>query len=249
MTIPAQTNVQLFNQLIDEAYSAHEIAIVRAAYLLAMRLFSGLYRPSGKTFIAHAVGTASVLAELRLPAYLLGAALLHSAYTLGDFGTWRRAIDERKRARVRSAIGPDGERMVAAYAALDWNERYVLARLGAATSCAERDLILIRLANEVDEYADLAALYTANWDHRVSRARTFLPACAALAKELGAPGLHHALHAATIETLAERVPRAAVTHRERFDARGPGVARATAPCVRANAARSPQSACGRPLKW
>ena len=74
----AQTNIQLLNQLHREGYSADDLHLVRVAYRFAMDLFSGQFRASGKTFIAHLVGTASVLGSLRvvdgLAARLRGAA-------------------------------------------------------------------------------------------------------------------------------------------------------------------------------
>ena len=63
----AQTNIQLFNQLRRDAYSDGDLNLVRHAYESAMVLFSGRFQPSGKSFIAHVVGTASILAWLRLP--------------------------------------------------------------------------------------------------------------------------------------------------------------------------------------
>ena len=59
----AQTNIQLFNQLRRDGYSKTDLDLVRDAYELAMVLFSGRFQPSGKSFIAHVVGTASILAS------------------------------------------------------------------------------------------------------------------------------------------------------------------------------------------
>ncbi len=56
-----QTNIQLFNQLRHAGYSQMELKLVRDAYELAMDLFTGRFQPSGKSFMAHVVGTASIL--------------------------------------------------------------------------------------------------------------------------------------------------------------------------------------------
>src|SRR5688572_20530292 len=74
----AQTNIQLFNQLRGDGYSKADLGLVRDAYELAMLLFSGRFQPSGKSFIAHVVGTASILAWHRLPAPVVAAGLLHN---------------------------------------------------------------------------------------------------------------------------------------------------------------------------
>ena len=49
----AQTNLQLINQLQNSGYPPAKLKFVATAYELAMRLFTGRFRASGKTFIAH----------------------------------------------------------------------------------------------------------------------------------------------------------------------------------------------------
>ena len=202
MTPVAQTNLQLFNQLADRDYQETDIARVRDAYVLAMRLFSGLHRSSGKTFVAHAIGTASVLADLRAPAAIVAAAIMHSAYTLGEFGTLRRKISGRKRERVRAAIGPQAEELAYAYALLPWNEPTVRALVDAryAAIGRDRDVLLIRLANEVDDFVDLGALYAANWQRRLVAAESFLPLCTQLAERLSEPELGAKIRCVADET-------------------------------------------------
>ena len=82
----AQTNIQLVNQLQRDGYHSSEIELVVRSYELAMRVFTGLFRSCEKTFIAHLVGTASILSKHRAPLNVVVAGLLHSAYTVGDFG-------------------------------------------------------------------------------------------------------------------------------------------------------------------
>ena len=60
MTI-AQTSVELFNQLHDQEWSTGDLQQVRNAYGFAMTLFAGRLHPSGKPYLAHCVGAASVL--------------------------------------------------------------------------------------------------------------------------------------------------------------------------------------------
>ena len=210
MTPPAQTNVQLFNQLTARGYTASEIARIGDGYILAIALFSGLYRSSGKTFIAHAIGTASVLADQQASAAVVAAALLHSAYTLGEFGSLRRAIDERKRRRVRAAIGAQAEELIHAYASFRWDDRTVraLAEATAPPHDADRDVILMRLANEVDEYAECAALYSPSWRERCEASRALLPFCVTLADRLGEFALANKIQfvaAQTLESAAARI--------------------------------------------
>ena len=82
----AQTNLQLYPQLIEAGWSEHDLARARAAHDLSCELFAGCYRPSNKAFIAHLVGTASALAAWGEPPDTVLAGLLHSSYLYGDFG-------------------------------------------------------------------------------------------------------------------------------------------------------------------
>jgi (p)ppGpp synthase/HD superfamily hydrolase len=56
----AQTNLQLDRQLDRVGWPVDDRVRVAAAYDLAARLFTGQYRPNGKTFVAHVCGTASI---------------------------------------------------------------------------------------------------------------------------------------------------------------------------------------------
>lgn len=205
MTAPAQTNAQLFQQLAQLGHDAADLAQARDAYVLAMNVFAGLHRSCGKPFVAHAVGTASVVADAGGSADLVAAALLHSAYTLGEFGTLRRRIDARKRARVRAAAGAHAERLVDAYASFAWHDADIAALLEREPPQGiERDVLLLRLANEVDEYANLAALYAWDRDRRIDRAERVLPQCAALAERIGHSRLAERIRIERASTLAQR---------------------------------------------
>src|SRR5690349_15945772 len=138
-----QTNLQLFALLRRSGRAAGDLARLRDAYELAMHLFAGRYRPDGKTFIAHLVGTAGIVA----------AGLLHAAYTEGDFGASPRS----SRQRVRKAAGSEAEGYVAAYAALRWSAEAVASLRAGLDDLDEsgRCVLLIRLANELEDCLDL----------------------------------------------------------------------------------------------
>lgn len=157
----AQTNVQLFNQLRCEGYSEKDRERVREAYEFAMRLFTGLFLPSGKTFIDHLVGTASILASLRVSVELVAAGLIHAAYLHGNFGGIRKGISENKRQQVRNAVGEEVEEYVARYDRMVWHPQTIpvlrdtLDELGPI----DRHVLLMHLANELEHNLDLGALY------------------------------------------------------------------------------------------
>jgi (p)ppGpp synthase/HD superfamily hydrolase len=172
MLAVAQTNLQLYNQLLRLNYSHHDLDEVRAAYELARELFSGLYRPSGKTFIAHLIGTASILAECLVDTEVIHAGLLHAAYTAGDFGYGTRGVSDARRDQLVEAIGARAEAIVHRYSEHQWPpanpDNFRL--LASTDNSASRDAALVRLANELEEYIDLGVYYC----HEHARKRILL---------------------------------------------------------------------------
>lgn len=204
----AQTNLRLYAQLLEARYSAADIDRVRAAYELSLHLFTGLYRGSGKPFLAHLVGTASVLASLRARAPVVAAGLLHAAYTQGEFGNGWGGVADEKRRRLREAVGPEAEELVRQYTLLAWNERTIpkiqhdVETLGSGA----REVLLIRLANELEDHLDLGVLYCADAGRRREYARAMLDPSVDMAKRLGFPELADALGRVFTETLSADVP-------------------------------------------
>src|SRR5437870_2755825 len=145
----AQTNLQLFNQLRRDGYSHTDLSFIRDAYELAMELFTGRFQPSGKSFIAHVVGTASVLAALRLSAPIVAAGLLHNVYEQGDFGNGRNGISKSKREKIRRILSLEVEKYVARFPALPWYPQAIhrMRENLDSLSLFDRNLVLLRLAD------------------------------------------------------------------------------------------------------
>jgi len=157
----AQTNIQLYNQLRKLEYSVDDLALIRNAYELAVQLFTSRYRRTGKTFLAHVVGTASIVAFLQQKPALTAAALLHAAYTHGDFGLAKKSITSLKRKQLIRKVGSKVETYVAKYSELRWNAhaaRNIQKQLDTLTGL-ERDVLLMRLANELEDHLDCSAVY------------------------------------------------------------------------------------------
>ena len=156
----AQTNLQLYRQLIEAGWAERDLARVRAAHDLCCELFAGCYRPSNKTFIAHLVGTASALAAWGEPPDIVLAGLLHSAYLYGDFGDGTRGASSQKRQLLRDRVGEGAERLVHEYTTTDhlalqdcWQE------LKDTGSVNRQAAAIIRLADLCDECRDAGPLY------------------------------------------------------------------------------------------
>jgi hypothetical protein len=115
----AQTNIQLFNQLRQDGYANIDLGLIRDAYELAIRLYSGYFIGSGRTQIAHVVGTASILGALHPPVEVVAAGLIHNVYDNGDFGDGRKGAFDARRCQIRQALGAAVEEYVYRFPAID----------------------------------------------------------------------------------------------------------------------------------
>lgn len=204
----AQTNLQLYRQLRASGYVEANLTLVRAAYDLGMRIFPASFRGSGKPLLAHLVGTASILASIDESPKVVASGLLHAAYALGDFGDGRLGMTAAKRDRVRDAVGQEVEDLVARYTAFDWNRNTIPAireRVGSLAPI-ERDVLVIRLANELEDHLDFGVLYCGNGERRREYIRSPLNQSVDMARSLGLTALARELDEAFAETLAEQLP-------------------------------------------
>ena len=104
----ARNNLQLYNELRRQGRSGEELALVKAAYELATRLYSGYYQSDGRPFVLHTVGVAGILALLRMPAEIIALGLVHNVYSNGNFGDGRSHVYSTYRnAVIVDAVGPD----------------------------------------------------------------------------------------------------------------------------------------------
>jgi gluconolactonase len=153
----AQTYPQLFNQLRDLDYSSADLTLIQGTYELAMMLFTSRFQPSGKVFMAHVVGTASILASLRLPPSVVAAALIHNAYMAGDFGDGRHGLAIKRREQMKRRFGPEIEQYVARFATVNW------IKLGQQNpdklDAIDRNVLLILMADHLEHLHDLDLLY------------------------------------------------------------------------------------------
>jgi (p)ppGpp synthase/HD superfamily hydrolase len=209
-----QTNLQLLNQLRRAGYAADDVERIKAACDFVSGHFAGWFRGSGKPFIAHLVGTAGILVAVRARAPVVTAGLSHAVYQLGELPAGTPGISRAMRARVQRVLGTEAEALVARYAALEWNVRALpalRARL-CTLSPADRDVVLIRLANELDDHLDLAVLYCANAEDRRRNITAGLRLAVEIAKELGFPELASSLDRTFDATLTAQIPSALRTN-------------------------------------
>jgi (p)ppGpp synthase/HD superfamily hydrolase len=208
----AQTNIQLFNQLHWGGYDSADLEAVVSAYELVIVLMTGSFRASGKTFIAHLIGTASILGSLRVPSKLVAAGLLHAVYQAGDFGDGTPGVSDAKRERVRSVVGEQVEDYVARYHAMPWTDQTIRSVSGGLEGIAaiERDVVLMRLANELEEFLDFGILYCGEQRRLGTSASHRCRLMVEIAERVGFPGLSAELARAIDEVKSATLPVASV---------------------------------------
>jgi hypothetical protein len=217
MTFVAQTNLQLYRQLVDQGLAPSNLAAVHRAYDLAASLFAGVYRASGKPFVAHLVGTASLLAAQGAPSRLVTAGLLHSAYLMGSFGDGPPGRTPRRQERLVEAVGGEVEALVSRYATFPWKGAHArgAGQWPASLGPLDREVLTLRLANELEELIDFDVLYSEDAERRRDEALDGLPVWTAWARGLSAERLALALEAVGLEMNARRQPEELRTNRVR----------------------------------
>jgi (p)ppGpp synthase/HD superfamily hydrolase len=191
---PAQTNLDLYCQLHNLGHSERDLVCIRECYRLASSLFPDRFRASGKPFIAHLVGTASILAAAAARVEVVAAGLLHAVYDQGDFADSVGSATAEHRRIVRDCTGAEIEELVAAYHRLRWKSAAAESLLQAETIPRDtRDVLLMRLANELEDHVSLGMRLCSE-----SRAATAVPRemHVTLARRLDQPALALALEEA-----------------------------------------------------
>ena len=201
----AQTNIQLYHQCMDLEYEDWELTVVRDAYRRAQVWFDGLYRGCGRPFLAHLVGTASILARHGASASLVAAGMLHSVYEFGDLDIPDEGITERKRRYVASRTTPEIEHLLYHYANMAW--------YGTDTTAMEGNLdhmplliarvLLLRMANDLEERHDRSLAFCSKDDSTIE---PWLALFQAVAQRLGANTLYEELEEACLQNQNFGVP-------------------------------------------
>ena len=210
----AQTNIQLFNQLRLAHYSEADLSYIYNIYQFALQIFSSRFRGSGKPFLSHLVGTASILASLHAPINVIAAGLLHAAYIYGEYGT-ERGMTEAKREQVRQVVGVETEELIAGYTLLKWNKSTIPAIRDRVDTlnASDRQILLVRLANELEDHLDHGILYCGNAAQRREYIRSSLSLSVEMAQKLGFPALAAALELAFRDTFSVELPAVIRTER------------------------------------
>lgn len=110
LLVHAQSNVQLYQQLQEDGYSETELAGIFRVYEFVRARFAGRYQSSGRSFVCHLVGTASIMARVTRQPTLTAAGLIHSVYRTKDSRHGSREVAHSLRQPIIDAVGSEPER-------------------------------------------------------------------------------------------------------------------------------------------
>ena len=147
-----QTRSDLLDFASERGYQTHELALIAKSYHLAHIVTDGGYRPCGRPFANHLVGTASVLVRYGFRAETVAAGLLHSAYT---HSPPHREGPKAAMNSVYALLGgkeSEVERRVRAYTLREssWAGVPTDSDSCSTLSIFESEIIAIAVANEVE---------------------------------------------------------------------------------------------------
>ncbi len=159
--------------------TADEEAMLEKAYHFADKAHAGATRKSGEPFIAHPVEVAIILADLRMDAETLTAALLHD--TVEDTEVTSQIVEEEFGPRVAQLV--DGVTKITRIEVetLTDEQAATIRKMFVAMSKDIR-VIVIKLADRLHNMRTLAALKE---DRRIFKARETLEIYAPIAHRLG----------------------------------------------------------------
>ncbi len=203
----AQSNLQLYRQLRHAAWPEGDLVAVDEAYRLAVKLFTGQFRSSGKPFLSHLVGTASILAHIECPVAVVVAGLLHASYAQGEWGDAARSVTDRRRQVLLECVGDEAAELIERYTRFPWTERTIMELRHGTTSLSESDVhvVVMRLANTLEDYLDLGMAYSTK-GQKPKHAEGVVEATVDLAEALNYPMLATELKAAFEENRTAAVP-------------------------------------------
>jgi len=198
--IPAQTNGALLQQMHDAGNPTDALRRIQRVYNECLELFLGQHRGSGRPFVCHLVGTASIVAQAGGSTDMIVAALCHSLFGYAVFRDGRTIYAPKNRNRIKEAIGADAFELVRQYDKFQWSNDAIaeMASRAAPGDDLTRSLWVIRLANEIDDMSNCSMALAPKHGPLQDR----LANCAVMARKIGEERL-----ALTLDHLAAQYER------------------------------------------
>ena len=212
-----QELVQTRSDLLDAAqglgYSTNELRTLSDACARAQMVMNAGYRPCGRPFLNHLIGTASVLLRYRFRIQVVAAGLLHAMYThCPPIGAGPQAMIGQVEAMLGGRDSPI-ERLVHDYTLRESTTGMEgPAAIGEWTT-HDAEILMIVAANEIDMHLSGEIRYSGRSD---GLSPATLDAIEAVARRLGAPGIASTLRraiAAPAPVAAEMQTRVTASYR------------------------------------
>ena len=194
----------LLTQAHAQGYSKKDLELFTKAHNAAMTLFVGGFRPCGRSFLMHCVGTASALVAFAFAPRLVVAGLLHAAYSHAPLGPQPHAALSELSARIRDSFGDRIEHVIRRYqrarqAPDVWRDAHPIATM--VTEDAE--IVALDIASEIDTWANGEYIFTGKASPLTPEWMTYY---AALSTALGVPAFAQTLSDLSHATLPPRFP-------------------------------------------
>lgn len=149
---PAQTNLELYLQAIEHGYTSTQRRSISSAYQFALMQVYPMARGSGKPFISHLVGTASLVLASECPDEWVIGALLHALYQRRVPFAGGVPPDERPSV-VASRFGSLVADIVLRYTEFEDTD---LSHCGPDDPTIQNDILTLRLADELEDITGYA---------------------------------------------------------------------------------------------
>ncbi|MCB1695070.1 MAG: HD domain-containing protein [Pseudomonadales bacterium] len=205
----AQNYPQLMNQAVAVDLSQEDLSRLRSAFDFCQLLADGIYRAQGIPLLNHLVRTASIVLNQTNSVDVVITALLHAAFVVDKFDHSTRTPDlEIKRKDIRRLFGNEIEHLLLAYEKMAWYHKKALQhylQVHASLSQEMKNLLLIRLANELEDHLDFAMAYTPP-SREARRSLAYGSECVSLARALGYGVIADNLNAILTEQQAVKIP-------------------------------------------
>lgn len=212
-------NALTWSQTVDGIYAearqtgwSDELADLMQAYTLIEPMFTGWCRASGRPFLCHLVGTASLMLQHGGTRDEVLAALTHAVIESGAYGRWGTKPREEVQALIVNGLPPGSLRYVEAYSALDWRSFVAAAEqdLPGSLQKVDQTVLKLRIVNEIDDSLDWPFLTERRRDEGLRECNLAIKA----ARACGWTGL--ANHVVLVRDFMSAVPRARGIAREDY---------------------------------
>lgn len=217
----AQTRSDLLDQAQRHGCTDHDFRTLSDACVRAQQVMNAGYRPCGRPFLNHLIGTASVMIRYGFRIHVVAAAMLHAAYTHCPpvQGGAVAAI-----AQVEGLLGGRGspvERLVHDYTLREFEPITAGIDEVGAMSTHDAELLMMVAANEIEMHLSGEIRYSGRTDALDARKLALIDQVAA---RLGVVGLAETLRRQIAETIPVAADRQTRIHASyRIGGRTPGM--------------------------